>query len=114
MLVSSTGVKRGRAALESRAHAGKRRKKTKPSPHVGWSGTGQVTGEQGSLPLRIVTQVKTVLDNLEGIGHRPRYWMRSFPLIQGGDLGPGGLILLIVPPETKAKASHTAQPEGED
>ena len=108
-------MKRGRAARESGAPAGKRRKKTCPSPIVGWSGTGQELGEQGSLPLRIVTQVRTVLDYVKGTGHRPRYWMRSFPLIQGGgDSGPGELILLIVPPETKAKASHKAEPEGKD
>ena len=120
MPVSSTGVKRGRTAPDSVALAGKRRKKTSPSPYVGWSGIGQESGDQGSLPLRIVTQVKIVLDYVKGTGHRPRYWMRSFPLIHGGDSGLGELILLIVPPETKAKASHKAQPqpqpecEGED
>ena len=84
--ISSTGVKRGRAAPESGAPAGKRKKKTSPSPHMGWSGTGQESGEQGSLPLRIVTQVSTVLDYVKGTGHRPRCWMRSFPLIQGGGI----------------------------
>ena len=49
--VSSAGVRRGRAALESGAPAGKRRKKTRPSPSMGWSGAGQESGEQGSLPL---------------------------------------------------------------
>ena len=64
--VSSTGVKRGRAAPDSVAPAGKRRKKTSPSPYVGWSGTRQ---ESGSLPLRIVTQVRTVPDYVKGTGH---------------------------------------------
>ena len=111
--VSSTGVKRGRAAPDSGAPAGKRRKKTSRSPYAGWSGTGQASGDQGSLPLRIVTQVRTVLDYVKGTGHRPRNWMRSFPLIHGGDSGQGESILLIVPPETKAKASHKAQPQPE-
>ena len=115
MPISFTGVKRGQAAPESGAPAGKRRKKTSPSPYMGGSGTRQELGEQGSLPLRIVTQVRTVLDYVKGTGHRPRYWMRSFPLIQGrGDSGPGELILLIAPPDTKAKASHKAEPQGED
>ena len=84
--VSSKGVKRGRAAPESGASAGKRRKKTGPSPYMGWSGTGQALGEEGSLPLRIVTQVRTILDCVKVTGHRPRCWMRSFPLIQGGGI----------------------------
>ena len=49
--ISSTGVKRGRAALDSGAPSGKRRKKTSRSPYVGWSGGG--LGDQGSLPLRL-------------------------------------------------------------
>ena len=104
--VSSTGVKRGRAAPDPGAPSGKRRKKISRSPYVGWSGGGP--GDQGSLPLRIVTQVRTVLDYVKGSAHRPRNWMRSFPLIRGGDAGPGELILLIVTPETKAEASHKA------
>ena len=113
--VSSMGVKRGRAAPESGLPAGKRRKKTSPSPYMGWSGTGQESREQGSLPLRIVTQVRSLLDYVKGTGHRPLCWMRSFPLIQGGgDSGPRDLTLLISPPDTKAKASHKAQPQGED
>ena len=109
--VSSTGVKRGRAAPDSGAPSGKRRKKISRSPYVGWSGGGP--GDQGSLPLRIVTQVRTVVDYVKGSAHRPRNLMRYFPLIQGGDSGPGELILLIVPPETKAEASHKAQPQPE-
>ena len=109
--VSSTGVKRGRAVPDSGAPSGKRRKKTSRSPYVGWSGGGP--GDQGSLPLRIVTQVRTVLDYVKGSGHRPRNWMTSFPLMHGGDSGPGELILLIVPAETKAKGSHKAQPQPE-
>ena len=109
--VSSTGVKRGRAAPDSGAPSGKRRKKISRSPYVGWSGAGP--GDQGSLPLRIVTQVRIVIDYVKGSAHRPRNWMRSFPLIHGGDSGPGELILLIVPPETKAEASHKAQPQPE-
>ena len=72
-----------------------------------------MSGDQGSLPLCIVTPVKTVLDYVKGTSHRPRNWMRSFPLIHGGDSEPGELILLFVPPETKAKASHKAQPQPE-
>ena len=49
--VSSTGVKRGRAAPDSVAPAGKRRKKTSPSPYVGWSGTGHELGDQGHCPF---------------------------------------------------------------
>ena len=109
--VSSRGVKRGRAAPDSGPPADKRRKNTSPSPYVGWSGTGQEN--RGSLPLRIVTQVRTVLDYVKGTARRPCNWMRSFPLIHGGDSGPGELILLIVPPETKAKASHKTQPQPE-
>ena len=109
--VSSTGVKSGRAAPDAVAPAGKRRKKTSPSPYVGWSGTRQESGDQGSLPLCIVTQVRTVLDYVKGTGHRPRHWMRSFPLIKRGDSGPGEWIILILPPETKA--SHKAQPQPE-
>ena len=112
MRFSSTGVRRGRAAPDSGAPAGKRSQKSSRSPYVGWSGTGQGT-DQGSLPLRIVTQVRTVLDDVKGTAQGPRNWMRSFPLIHGGDLGPGELILLIVPPDTKAKASHKAQPQPE-
>ena len=107
----ATGVKRGRAAPDSGAPAGKRRKKTSRSPYVGWSGRGP--GDHGSLPLRIVTQVRTVLDFVKGSSQRPRNWMRSFPLIHGGDSRPGELILLVVPPQTKAKASHKAQPQPE-
>ena len=106
--VSSTGVERVRAAPDSVAPAGKMRTKTSPSPYVGWSGIGQESGDQGSLPLCIVTQVGTVLDYVKGTGHRPRYLMRSFPLIHGGDTGPRELILLIRSHETKAKASHKA------
>ena len=108
--VSSTGVKRGRAAPDCGAPAGKRRKKTSRSPYVS-SASGQASGDQGSLPLRIVTEVRIVLDYVKGSGHRPRNWMRSFPSSTG--VIPGQLILLIVPPETKAKASHKAQPQPE-
>ena len=109
--VSSAGVKRGRAAPDSGAPSGKRRKKISRSPYVGWS--GGAPGDQGSLPLRIVTQVRTVIDYVTGSAHRPRNWMRSFPLIHGDDSGPGELILLIVPPKAKAEASHKAQPQPE-
>ena len=49
MPLSSTCVKRGRAALESGAPAAKRRKKNSPSPCMGWSGTGATKRFSGGL-----------------------------------------------------------------
>ena len=73
----------------------------------GW-GVGAKQGKEGrlegSLPLRVVTSVRTVLDYIRGTEHRPKSWMEPFPLLDGTPARKGELILLIVSPELKPVA----------
>ena len=61
---------------------------------------------EDSLPLRIVTSVRTVLDYVRGAGHRPKSWMEPFPMLDGTPGGKGELHLLVVQPETKASGAN--------
>ena len=64
---------------------------------------------EGSLPLRVVTYVCTLLDYVRGNGHCPKSWMEPFPLLDGTRAGKGEPILVTVPPETKASGLHKAK-----
>ena len=104
-------------AKRKRARGTGHRKKKKgvgaPSPYTSWSGTGPAGGRGGGQspppPPRIVTSVHTVLDYVRGTWHRPKSCMEPFPLLDGSPAGQGELILLIVPPGTKATGSHKAE-----
>ena len=116
--VSSTGAKGKRKRMAASAGRKKKKKKSAPCPYSSWTGTG--TGGGGgrggtegrlevSLPLRIVTSVRTVLDYVRGTGHRPKTCMEPFPLQHGAPAGQGELVLLIVPPKIEASGSHKVE-----
>ena len=70
-----------------------------------------VVGEGGerpkrALPLRIVTSPRTLLHYMLGTGHRPKMWMKPFPMPDGSPAWEGELILLIVPPGAQATRGH--------
>ena len=59
-----------------------------------------------AMPGKDCTSPRTLLDYVRGTGHRPKTWMKPFPLLDGSPAGRGTLILLIVPPGTQATGSH--------